>query len=219
VHSLLSTRAPRRARALATPLAALLITVGFIAAAPAASAAGVQKTPDVIRVGPGVLDIPVPDRPEPSRDTAKRPFVVCPVDRPREYTDDFGASRYVGGYHTHTANDITAPEGTKVRAPFDGRAEESYNGLGGLTVKVYGRLGYVVHAHLSKVGKLGKVRAGDVVGFVGQSGDAMNPHDHFEWHPGGGDAVSPFRYLNSVCTAKPAPKPHPVDVTGPLRPL
>ena len=130
--------------------------------------------------------------------TRKRPFVVCPVDRPREYTDDFGASRYVGGYHTHTANDITAPEGTKVRAPFDGRTEESYNGLGGLTVKVYGRLGYVVHAHLSKVGKLGKVRAGDVVGFVGQSGDAMNPHDHFEWHPGGGVMAVPGRNCATV---------------------
>jgi murein DD-endopeptidase MepM/ murein hydrolase activator NlpD len=186
-------------------VAAALITVGFIAWAPAVSAS-VRQSPDAIRVGPGALDIPVPARPEPSRETPRHPFVVCPVDRPREYTDDFGVSRYVGGYHTHTANDITAPMGTKVRAPFDGRAEESYNGLGGLTVKVYGRLGYAVHAHLSKVGRLGKVRAGDVVGYVGQSGDAMNPHDHFEWHPGGGDAVSPFRFLNAVCTEKPKPK-------------
>jgi murein DD-endopeptidase MepM/ murein hydrolase activator NlpD len=199
-------------------VAALLITVGFIAAAPAVSAS-VRQIPDAIQVGPGALDIPVPARPEPSAETAKRPFVVCPVDRPREYTDDFGASRYVGGYHTHTANDITAPSGTKVRAPFDGRAEESYNGLGGLTVKVYGRLGYAVHAHLLKVGKLGKVRAGDVVGYVGQTGDAMNPHDHFEWHPGGGDAVSPFRFLNAVCTAKPKAKPAPAatDPPGLLR--
>jgi murein DD-endopeptidase MepM/ murein hydrolase activator NlpD len=129
--------------------------------------------------------------------------VVCPVDRPREYTDDFGAARYVGGFHFHTANDITAPYGTKVRAPFDGRAEESWNPLGGLTVKVYGRLGYAVNAHLSKTGKLGRVEAGDVVGFVGQSGDAENPHDHFEWHPGGGDAVSPYRYLRAACDARP----------------
>lgn len=41
----------------------------------------------------------------------------------------------------------------------------------------------------------------DVIGFVGTSGNAVGtaPHDHFEWHPAGGDAASPFGLLNQAC--------------------
>jgi len=50
-------------------------------------------------------------------------------------------------------------------------------------------------------GTLGKVTTGTIVGYVGNSGDAINSasHDHFEWHPGNGAAVDPFPYLNAVC--------------------
>jgi peptidoglycan LD-endopeptidase LytH len=134
---------------------------------------------------------------------ADGPFYWCPVDPPRSYIDDFGFPR-VG--HTHQGNDIFAPEGTPIRAPFPGRAEEGYDGLGGIVVHVYSSQNggdYVYNAHLSRhAGVDGDfVRPGDLIGYVGDTGNAQgtSPHDHFEYHPGGGSAISPYVYLNEVC--------------------
>jgi len=143
-------------------------------------------------------------------------LLVCPVDQPHAYADDFGAPRYSGGYHPHGGNDIVAPRGTPIRAPFDGLAEATPGGLGGEAVTVFGDLGYVYNAHLSAYGQLGQVTTGTVIGYVGDSGDAQGgiTHDHFEWHPKVipphpwvspygfsviRGAIDPFPYLNSVC--------------------
>ena len=145
-------------------------------------------------------------------------FKVCPVDQPRAVYDGFGAPRYTGGYHPHAGNDIVAPTGTAIRAPFAGIARSSYNTLGGNAVYVYGALGYVYNAHLSSysANSNGPVAAGDVIGYVGDSGDALGgvPHDHFEWHPKVipsnwptspygyqviGSAVNPYPLLSQVC--------------------
>jgi murein DD-endopeptidase MepM/ murein hydrolase activator NlpD len=134
-------------------------------------------------------------------------FAVCPVGRPHRFIDDFGDARYFGGYHRHTGIDIMAPHGTPIRAPFDGFARTTSNPAGGLGVYVEGRKGFVYNAHLSRLGKLGKVRAGTVVGYVGNSGNAQgsSPHNHFEWHPKGGPAVNPFGLLKTSCAAKTGP--------------
>jgi peptidoglycan hydrolase CwlO-like protein len=134
--------------------------------------------------------------------SADGPFYWCPVDPPRSYIDDFGFPR-VG--HTHQGNDVFAPEGTIIRAPFEGTAEEGFDGLGGIVVHVYASANadYVYNAHLSQhAGVDGKsVQPGEIIGFVGNTGNAAGtpPHDHFEYHPGGGSAVSPYQYLNEVC--------------------
>ncbi len=134
--------------------------------------------------------------------SADGPFYWCPVDPPRSYIDDFGFPR-VG--HTHQGNDIFAPAGTPILAPFAGRAEESYNGLGGISVHVYADVNsdYVYNAHLAEhVGVDGQhVEPGQLIGLVGNTGNAAStpPHNHFEYHPGGGSAVSPYVYLNEVC--------------------
>lgn len=126
------------------------------------------------------------------------PFDVCPVPDHTWIANDFGAPR-VG--HTHQGNDIGARYGAEIVAPFAGSAKSSSSTTGGTQVYVYGQGGYVFNAHLSKVGQMGHVNPGDVIGYVGTSGNAAStaPHDHFEWHPGGGSAVDPYAFLMAVC--------------------
>ena len=144
------------------------------------------------------------------------PFETCPIVGSHAYGDSFGEPHYAGGYHPHAGVDIFAPRGTPIVAPFDGYAEEDPNGLGGNAVIVRGSEGYVYNAHLDSYGYTGSVSAGEIVGYVGNSGDAAGgaTHDHFEWHPNAipsnpyrsqygytviGTAIDPFPYLNLVC--------------------
>jgi murein DD-endopeptidase MepM/ murein hydrolase activator NlpD len=142
---------------------------------------------------------------------------VCPVGEPRAFGDGFGAPRYAGGYHLHKGVDILAPSGTPILAPFDGVAKSDSNSLGGLVVFVYGTYGRVYNAHLSAYSpnSNGSVQAGDVIGYVGDTGDATGiPHDHFEFHPNVlpsswptsyygysiiEDAVNPYPLLVAAC--------------------
>jgi len=57
------------------------------------------------------------------------------------------------------------------------------------------------------------VRRGQLVGFVGDSGDAngIQPHLHFEVHPAGGRAIDPYKYLRA---AKPLLFPRPRVALG-----
>jgi murein DD-endopeptidase MepM/ murein hydrolase activator NlpD len=132
-----------------------------------------------------------------------RPFSVCPVGDPHADSNNFGDWRTApekwGGDHIHEGDDLPAPQGTPIYAPFEGRAVVAPSPAGGLGVSVYGKYGYVYNAHLSRLGKLGEVQAGDIVGYVGQTGHATGPHDHFEWHPANGEAVDPHQYLVLVC--------------------
>jgi murein DD-endopeptidase MepM/ murein hydrolase activator NlpD len=113
-------------------------------------------------------------------------FHYCPVGSPRSYWDGFGAPRYAGGYHLHKGVDMLAPTGTKIYAPFSGTAHTDFNSLGGRVVFVDGPHGRVYNAHLSaySTNSSGPVQAGDVIGYVGDTGDAIGtPHLHFEFHP------------------------------------
>jgi murein DD-endopeptidase MepM/ murein hydrolase activator NlpD len=138
-----------------------------------------------------------------------RPFAVCPVDGPHAIADDFGIMvhhpKNQGGDHIHQGNDIYAAMGVPIVAPFPGEAVDARNHIGGLAVEVMGEFGYVYNAHLSAYGELGPVETGDVIGYVGATGNAGGPHDHFEWHPGNGDAVDPHAFLLLVCDSGPLP--------------
>ena len=148
--------------------------------------------------------------------STQTPFGRCPVDGLVSYWDDFGQPRYVDGYHPHAGNDILAPLGRRIRAPFDGLAVAHAGGTrGGNWVTVVGAKGYVQNDHLSRFGTLGYVKQGNIIGYVGMTGDAIITHDHLEWHPWvpraplhvapSGftmvtDAIDPYPFLNKVCT-------------------
>jgi murein DD-endopeptidase MepM/ murein hydrolase activator NlpD len=140
---------------------------------------------------------------------------VCPVDLPHAVYDGFGAPRYAGGYHPHAGNDIIAPQGTKIFAPFDGYAHTSTNTLGGYAEYVTAPDGsYVYNAHMMAPGVTGQVSAGEVIGYVGATGDTSTPHDHFEWHPSITPTnwpVSPYGYsVIQTGSAYPAVNPWPL---------
>ncbi|MGZ8628439.1 MAG: murein hydrolase activator EnvC family protein [Actinomycetota bacterium] len=138
---------------------------------------------------------------------------VCPVGQPRAVYDGFGAPRYGGGYHPHAGNDIIAPQGTEIYATFDGNAVAGSNSLGGYAVNVYGELGYTYNAHLMQPGYTGPVQAGQVIGYVGATGDTSTPHNHFEWHPYQTPTnwpVSPYGYSVIQTGSSPAVNPYPL---------
>ena len=129
-------------------------------------------------------------------------FSVCPVRGPHLVENNFGVIVRLPHVpvHVHQGDDIVAAFGTPVVAPFGGYASIADSTLGGIGVKITGKLGYVFQAHLESLVQLGLVKAGTVVGYVGNTGDARGPHDHFEWHPNDGAAVDPYPYLMAVCS-------------------
>ena len=105
---------------------------------------------------------------------------------PQQLHDTFSDSR--SGGHVHDAIDIMAPEGTPVHAVADGAVAKLFTSVpGGLTVYQFDeheRFSYY-YAHLSRYAEgleAGQqLRAGDVIGYVGHSGNASAaaPHLHF----------------------------------------
>jgi murein DD-endopeptidase MepM/ murein hydrolase activator NlpD len=134
---------------------------------------------------------------------------VFPVYGPSSFTDTFGAARsdVSGGWHH--GGDIFAPLGAPILSVASGTVfSVGWNKVGGNRLWLrdgQGNLFY--YAHLSAFTPLAvngnKVNAGDVLGFVGSTGDAQGTptHLHFEIHPVGliglgyDGAVNPTTYL------------------------
>ena len=121
-----------------------------------------------------------------------------PIAGPTTWVDDWHYPRFTPSFHLHKGLDMFAASGTPVRAPFDGALKFSENPSGGLAAYVTQPDGtYVYMAHLAGYAP-GKatgqaVKTGEVVGFVGDTGNARGgaPHVHLQLHPRGGDPVPP----------------------------
>jgi murein DD-endopeptidase MepM/ murein hydrolase activator NlpD len=124
---------------------------------------------------------------------------ICPVQGPHAFSNDWGQPR--SGGRRHEGNDILAPRGTPVVASVAGSVNHHNSSLGGLSYYLNGDDGNTYFGtHLSGYAASGRVAAGTVVGYVGDSGNARGtPHLHFEIHPGGGGPVNPYATLSRYC--------------------
>lgn len=105
---------------------------------------------------------------------------VCPVDDSR-YFNDWGFPRG-GGTRWHEGNDLFAPRGTPIYAPVSGVVEHKTGSIGGKQFNLNGDDGvHYIGSHLNDFGKDGRVNAGDIVGYMGNTGNAVgtSPHLHF----------------------------------------
>ena len=124
---------------------------------------------------------------------------TCPVAGPVSFVDSFGWPR--PGGRIHEGIDMISPYGTPIVAVHSGNAVRAPNVLGGNAVILYheGSSDWTYYAHMSSYGAEGQVGAGEVIGYVGSTGDTTVNHCHFEYHPGGGAAVDPYQLLLAVC--------------------
>ncbi len=127
----------------------------------------------------------------------------CPVQGPHTFGDGWGAAR--GGGRYHSGIDIIAATGTPLVAVYDGYVERAdYSSLGGNQVYYRDNAGNVYYyAHLngyaSGIGSGVHLSAGDLLGYVGSTGNSSGPHLHFSYGPGGGGYVDPYGLVSSLC--------------------
>ena len=112
-------------------------------------------------------------------------------------TSRFGSRESIRSY-PHNGLDIAAPYGTKIKAACDGKVTFSgYKGsYGNLIIVDCGNGVQIYYGHCSKLyAKVGDtVKAGDVIGAVGSTGNSTGNHLHFEIKVNG-DRVNPQNYI------------------------
>jgi murein DD-endopeptidase MepM/ murein hydrolase activator NlpD len=184
------------------------ISVGYAEATAKAPALPEPTTTATTRTTPVAKPRPRPSSEAPvrgqpqSRPGARRPLptiqpkltkggYVFPVHGPASYTNTFGAPRAVVGWHH--GEDIFGPLGAPILAVARGTIfSVGWNDIGGNRFWLRDTQGNeFYYAHLSAFSTLAingaQVQAGDVIGFLGNTGDAQTtpPHLHFEIHPVG----------------------------------
>jgi hypothetical protein len=150
--------------------------------------------------------------------TSAVPRILFPVVGPVAYTDDFGEPR--GGLK-HQGNDLLGDKRAPVVAVEPGKIVYwTTSASAGCMLYLYGASGTMYeYIHLNNdltaandnKGKCvqgvayalpdgSHVVAGQVIAYLGDSGDAngLHPHLHFEVHPNGGKAVDPYPIIKKA---------------------
>jgi peptidoglycan hydrolase-like protein with peptidoglycan-binding domain len=128
-----------------------------------------------------------------------------PVQGQCHYSDTWHAPR--GGGRLHEGTDIIAAEGRYIYAVTSGTITSVIHDRPGSRAGNALRLTtsdgtYFFYAHLQSfadgIENGVPVKAGQILGYNGSTGNAGIPHLHFEIHPGGGAAVNPYPALRAV---------------------
>ena len=141
----------------------------------------------------------------PDRATLGIPQIsVFPSQGRCSFSDSWHAPR--PGNRLHIGVDIVGPKGLALYAVVDGTITKMYgadSSLSGNALRLTGADStYFFYAHLDSfaagitVGST--VRAGQIIGYMGSTGNSGTPHLHFEVHPGGGDAINPYPVVKAV---------------------
>jgi murein DD-endopeptidase MepM/ murein hydrolase activator NlpD len=129
---------------------------------------------------------------------------AAPTQGPCGYGDTWGDAR--SGGRSHAGTDIFSGERNYVYAVVDGRLSgRVWNGAGRSAGNAWTLTGpdntRYFYAHLSdfapdlRVGS--SVEAGQIIGWIGNTGNSSSPHLHFEIRPGGGVPVNPYSILRA----------------------
>ena len=127
---------------------------------------------------------------------ARRPKWLLPIT-------DFRLTAGFGDWglwsSAHTGQDFAAPAGTPVRAVGDGRVVSAeYEGAYGNKLVIEhpdGTLTWYAHLLQFEAAPGTAVKAGDMIGRVGSTGNSTGDHLHLEVRPGGGDPIPPLTWL------------------------
>jgi peptidoglycan hydrolase-like protein with peptidoglycan-binding domain len=143
-------------------------------------------------------------------------LAVFPVQGPCSFSNTWHAPR---GDRKHLGVDIIAREGNLIYAVADGTITRVYNEAtstrSGNGVRLTTSDGtYFLYAHFQSVAegiRVGtQVKAGQVIGYNGKTGNTSTPHLHFEIHPQGGPAIDPTSAVAAVNACHvTAPRPIP----------
>ena len=178
------------------------------AGAPAASTTptgSIASPSPVAAQGSPAVEPPQDPQPvaEPAREPEPTPQAAvgwqCPVAGATAFGDTWGAPR--PGGRSHQGVDMMSSFGTPLVAVVAGSVTMKTNALGGNVVWLTGVDGAkYYYAHLSSwEGNSRSVNAGEVIGYVGATGNTNANHLHFEIHPGGGGAVNPYPTVRQFC--------------------
>lgn len=121
-------------------------------------------------------------------------------------TSNFGMREHpiLGGRRAHKGIDLAAPTGTPVYATADGTVSRAswFSGYGLYVSLEHGGDMQTRYGHMSRLNVADgqRVHKGDIIGYVGSTGNSTGPHLHYEVRVAG-EAVNPVPYMQQPSLA------------------